>query len=172
MPGRYILTIPLLIIIHALTGISAAGVTVSSGNIGLKLAPRGRGTTFLAMTTLVNSLAAGIAPVLGGRFADFFAERELSWTLRWTSPEGEFTFQTLNLQQWDFFFLLAFLIGLYSVHRLALVNETGSIKERVVVQELIAEVRKGARNLSTVGGLLHLTQFPLSILRMGRREKD
>jgi len=166
MPERYFLTIPLLVTIHILTGISAAGVTISSGNMGLKLAPKGEGTVFLAMLALTNSLAAGVAPVLGGRFADFFAERELSWTLRWTSPGGELTFQTLNLQQWDFFFLLAFLIGLYSIHRLALVNEVGEVKEKVVIRELIAEVRKGARNLSTVGGLLHLTQFPLSIVRM------
>jgi len=78
MPEKYVLTIPLLVAIHIFTGISMAGVTLASGNIGLKLAPKGQATAYLAANSLVNSLAAGSAPVLGGKFADFFAERELS----------------------------------------------------------------------------------------------
>jgi MFS family permease len=165
MPEKYLLTIPLLVAIHIFTGISAAGVSLASGNIGLKLAPKGQATAFLATTNFINSLAAGVAPVLGGRFADFFAERELSWTLRWTSPGKDLAFQTLNLQQWDFFFLLAFLIGLYSIHRLARVKEIGEIKERIVIHELMSEIGRTTRNLSTVGGLRHITQFSFSIVR-------
>lgn len=155
----------LVVAIHIYTGISAAGVSLASGNIGLKLVPKGQATAFLATTNLINSLAAGVAPVLGGRFADFFAERELSWTLRWTSPGKDLAFQTLNLQQWDFFFLLAFLIGLYSIHRLARVKEIGEIKERIVIHELMSEIGRTTRNLSTVGGLRHITQFSFSIVR-------
>lgn len=171
MPGKYFLTIPLLVMIHILTGISAAGVALASGNIGLKLAPRGQATAFLATINLVNSLAAGIGSILGGRFADFFAERELSWTLRWTGPEREIAFQTLNLQQWDFFFLLAFVIGLYSIHRLALVREVGEVKEKVVVHELFSEIGRATRNLSSVSGLRYITQFPVLIVRKTLRRK-
>ncbi len=156
-------------------GISTAGVNLASGNIGLKLAPKGQATAYLATRNFITSVAAGIAPVLGGKLADFFAERELSWTLRWTSPERELAFHTLNLQQWDFFFFFAFLIGIYSIHRLAMVKEIGEVKEKIVLNELIAEVRRGARNLSTVGGLRHLTQFPFSIVRMtgkGKRQRQ
>ena len=78
MPEKHILTIPLLIAIHIFMGISTAGVTLASGNIGLKLAPKGHATAYLAANSLVNSLAAGTAPVLGGKFADFFAGRELA----------------------------------------------------------------------------------------------
>jgi len=31
---------------------------------------------YLATNTIANSIAAGIAPILGGKFADFFAGRE------------------------------------------------------------------------------------------------
>ncbi|MGC9444110.1 MAG: MFS transporter [Candidatus Methanospirareceae archaeon] len=165
LPEKYVLTIPLLVIIHVFMGISTAGVTLSSGNIGLKLAPKGEATAYLATNSFVNSLAAGIAPILGGLFADFFVNRELSWTLRWFSPDGELVLQTLNFRQWDFFFFLAFLIGLYSIHRLALVKEVGEVEEKIVIRELIAEVKRPLRNFSTAGGLRHMLQFPFSLIR-------
>jgi MFS family permease len=165
LPEKYVLTIPLLVTIHVFMGISTAGVTLASGNIGLKLAPKGEATAYLAANSFVNSLAAGIAPILGGLSADFFVNRELSWTLRWFSPGGELVIQTLNFREWDFFFFLAFLLGLYSIHRLALVKEVGEIEERIVIRELIAEVKRPLRNFSTAGGLRHMLQFPFSLIR-------
>lgn len=164
MPEKHVLTIPLLVVIHMFLGISMAGVTLASGNIGLKLAPKGEATAYLAANSLVNSLAAGIAPILGGRFADFFAERQLSLMLKWVSPGRELTFQTFHFQHWDFFFLFAFLIGLYSIHRLTRVKEVGEVEEEIIVRELISQVRRDMRNLSTVGGLRQLVNFPVSVL--------
>ena len=165
LPEKYILTIPLLVAIHIFMGISTAGVTLASGNIGLKLAPKGQATAFLATNSVVNSLAAGIAPILGGKFADFFAGRELSWTLKWSSPGKELLLPTLNLQQWDFFFFFAFLIGLYSIHRLAMVKEVGEVEEKIVVQELISEVRRRMLDVSTVGGLRQMVNFPFLVAK-------
>jgi len=171
MPEKYVLTIPLLVTIHVFMGISTAGVALASGNIGLKLAPKGQATAYLAANNLINSLAAGTAPILGGKFADFFAGRELSWTLKWTSPGRELAIQTLNLQQWDFFFFLAFLIGLYSIHRLAMVKEVGEVEEKIVRHELISEVIHAMRSLSTAAGLRHMTQFPFSFVRTISKRK-
>lgn len=56
MPEKHMFTFPLLIIIHIFMGISMAGVTLASGNIGLKLAPKGGATAYLAANSLVNSL--------------------------------------------------------------------------------------------------------------------
>ncbi|MHC4891222.1 MAG: MFS transporter [Planctomycetota bacterium] len=88
MPEKYFLTIPLLIIIHVVIGLSSAGVSLASGNISMKLAPEGQATSYLAANTIVNSIAAGIAPILGGKFADFFANRQLDWVLNYKSPGG------------------------------------------------------------------------------------
>lgn len=170
LPEKHFLTIPLLILIHIGMGIATAGVTLASGNISLKLAPKGQACAYLATSSFTNSIAAGLAPIFGGLFVDFFAKRELSWTLKWTSPTRELSFQTLNIQQWDFFFFFAFLIGLYSLHRLALVEESGTIKEKISIHELLAEVRKQTiKNLSTIAGLRHTLQFPYAIVRI--REK-
>jgi len=102
---------------------------------------------------------------LGGKFADFFAGRELAWTLNYKSPTGEFILPTLNLQQWDFFFFLAFIIGLYSLHRLSMVKEQGEVEEKVVMNELFVEVRSQVRQLSSVDGLRQTISFPFSVIR-------
>jgi MFS family permease len=165
MPDTYILTMPLLIIIHIFMGISTAGVTLASGNIGLKLAPKGQATAYLAANSLVNSISAGIAPILGGSFVDFFNGRKLAWDITWTSPKGELVIPTLNFQQWDFFFFFAFLVGLYSIHLLALVKEEGEVEEKIVLYELLSEIRRPIRNFSTADGLQQMVQFPFSIVR-------
>lgn len=172
MPEKYVLTIPLLILIHIVMGLSSAGVSLASGNISLKLAPQGQATAYLATNTIVNSVAAGIAPVLGGKFADFFSGRELVWTLKYTSPTGAFSLPTLSLQQWDFFFAFAFIIGLYSLHRLAMVKEIGEVEEKIVVNELVTEVRGQVRILSSVEGLRQMVSFPFSIVKglTGKKE--
>lgn len=167
MPEKHVGTIPLLVAIHIFMGISIAGVTLGSGNIALKLAPREKATSYLAANSIVNSLAAGIGPVLGGKFADFFATRELSLTLNWKSPVRELGFNTLNFQHWDFFFFLAFLIGLYSIHRLAKVREIGEVEEKIVIHELVSEIRRPLRDLSTAGGLHQMVLFPFSIVKKG-----
>jgi len=166
MPTRHLLTIPLLIVLHILMGVSTAGVTLGSANIGLKLAPHGGATAYLATINIINSLAAGIAPIIGGMFVDSFKATELSLTLNWKSAETAFAIQTLDFQYWDFFFVFAFLIGIYSIHRLAFVKEDGEVEDRLVVQELIAQVSREMRNLSTVGGLRHMLRFT-ALMRTG-----
>ncbi|MDT8301667.1 MAG: MFS transporter, partial [Sedimentisphaerales bacterium] len=165
MPEKYFLTIPLLIIIHIVMGLSSAGVSLASGNISMKLAPEGQATSYLAANTIANSIAAGIAPILGGKFADFFANRQLDWVLNYKSPAGEFSLPTLNLQQWDFFFVIAFIIGLYSIHRLSLIKEVGEVERKVVFNELMTEVRSQVRTLSSVEGLRQMVSFPFTVVR-------
>ncbi|MFC1764670.1 MFS transporter [Planctomycetota bacterium] len=165
MPDKYFLTIPLLVVIHIVMGLAGAGVALASGNISLKLAPKGQATAYLATNTITNSLAAGIAPILGGKFADFFSTRQLDWTMKYTGPDGEFLLPTLNLQQWDFFFVIAFLIGLYSLHRLSMIKETGEVEDKVVADALFSEVRTQVRTLSSIEGVKQMVTFPLSTLR-------
>lgn len=165
MPEKYFLTVPLLIGIHAVMGLSSAGVSLASGNISMKLAPKGQATAYLATNTVINSVAAGVAPILGGKFADFFAGRELAWTLEYTAPGAEYSLPTLNLQQWDFFFALAFVIGLYSLHRLAMVKEEGEVEENIVARELYTEIRSQVRILSSIEGLRQMISFPFAAIR-------
>ncbi len=171
LPEKYILTIPLLIIIHIFTGIAMAGITLSINNISYKLAPKGKGTNYLAVVTFISSLTLGIAPILGGLFINYFESRELSWTLAWTDPTGTFSFQTLNLQGFDFYFIFAFIIGLFSLHRLALIKEKGEVDNKTMFHELILELGKSIKNFSIVGGFRNLIINPNIVKPKNFKEK-
>ncbi len=165
MPESYFLTFPLLVIIHILAGISTAGVTLCAGNIALKAAPKGAATAYLATNALVSGIAATVAPILAGISADWFADRELSLTLRWLSPTSDFILPAVSLRGLDFLFILSFILGLYALHRLAMVIEEGEVAEQVVLNEFYGEVRKAVKHVSNVAGMRHLTYFPYSIIR-------
>ena len=171
LPERSAYTTALLVLLHVVMGCAVAGVTLAGGNIGLKLAPRGRGTAYLAASSIVNAVAAGIAPIIGGLFADDFAARELSLILRWTSGPEATEFVTLRLRHWDFFFLLATLLGLYALHRLTLVEEAGHGQERAMMQEIVIETRRAVASLSSVAGLRLMNTFPFGRIIQAARTK-
>jgi MFS family permease len=160
-----------LVGLHALMGLATAGVTLSSGNIALKLSPRGSATAYIAANALISSAAAGLAPLLGGMFADFFAARRLEILLRWTSPGDVLTLMPLRVSNWDFYFLIAAALGLYALHRLAMVKEQGEIDNRLMVGEVLAQARRDVRNVSPIAGLKMLTDVPAALLREGRVRK-
>ena len=157
-----------LFALHALMGAAVAGVTLATTNIALKLSPKGSATAYVATSALASSFAAGIAPILGGLFADFFAAREFEILLRWTSPEGVLLLSPLQLSHWDFYFLIAGAIGVYALHRLSLIQEQGQIERREMIQQVIGETRRVARSLGTVSGLRTITELPGSLLRDAR----
>jgi hypothetical protein len=66
------------------------------------------------------------------------------------------------------FFAFAFILGLYSLRLLAAIEERGEIKERISVQNFLAETRRSMHSLSSAAGLQKLARFPASMLR-GRR---
>ncbi len=166
-PERYFLSIPLLVVIHILAGISTAGVGLCAGNIAMKSAPRGEATAYLATNSLVSGLAATAAPLLGGLAADFFANQRLSMTLTWEriAPSTRWDLPAVSISGLDFLFLAAFVFGLYALHRLLAVREEGEVEEEVVSTEFYAQVRKGVRHVSNVAGLRQLTYFPYYVLK-------
>ncbi|MCA9450170.1 MAG: MFS transporter, partial [Candidatus Omnitrophica bacterium] len=168
LPEKHFLTMPLLIAIHAMAGISTAGVTLCAGNIALKLAPRGQATAFLATNALISGIAATIAPIFAGLVGDWFSRRELkvvfSWTVFQETPV-ESQLPALVLSGLDFLFLFSVLIGIYSLHRLLAVAEEGEVEEKVLIQEFYSEVRKTVKSLSPVAGVRHFFYFPYAVLK-------
>lgn len=165
LPERYFLTIPLLIVLHALAGSAAAGVTLTTGTIGMKLAPEGKATSYLAATSIVASLGAGIGPLIGGHFADYFSVRTLALDFLWTDPDGTTTLPALSLTGFDFLFGITFILGLITLGGLTVLRERGAVSREVVVEALMAPMQRVSRPMSTVPGLSYLTQFPYSYLR-------
>ncbi|UCE08991.1 MAG: MFS transporter [Candidatus Thorarchaeota archaeon] len=166
------LLLPLLIIIHVMTGFASAGVNLAGSNIDLKIAPRGEAHSYLAARGTINAAAGGVASVIGGLLADFFASRELYFSFTWVDPGGVTVIHTYHIQGLDFVFLLSVIIGVFALHRLALVNEIGEVEERVVVEAIIAETRRNVKTLSTVDGLRQTFHLPLSKRRRRTRSTE
>ena len=165
MPERYVLTIPLLVILHILAGIAAAGVTLSTGTIGLKLAPKGQATAYLAAAGLATSLGVGLGPLLGGYLSDFFSVRQLSFIIEWTSPISSIHLPVLSLSGFDFLFCITFVVGLFTLGILVAFREQGEVGREVILETLFAPMRHAVRPMSSVPGLGFLSQFPYSVLR-------
>ena len=85
LSDNHFFMIPLLVIVHVLTGISAAGVNLCTGNIALKAAPRGKATAFLAVNTLVHGVTGAASPIFGGILADRLTGDHLSMITHWLS---------------------------------------------------------------------------------------
>lgn len=168
MPDPYRLTFGLLVAIHGLLGASMAGVTLATGNIGLKLAPRGHATAYLAVNGLVGSLAAAVGPLAGGALAGVVGPYSLALRLDLRGPTDVLSVNTLVVEGLDFVFLAAVVAGLYAMHRLALVVEAGRIERSTVVRSLLVEVTRPLGSFTSVG-VAELFDVPLDALGRTRR---
>ena len=166
-PEKYVLTIPLLILIHIMTGISTAGVILSTGNLAMKNAPKGKATAFLASNALFNGAAATLAPIVGGLMADRLSGSEFAASFSFTKvieAGNPVLFSAINLRGLDFVFILAAIVGFYGLHRLAYVQEPESKIEKISLDTVIAETRKSLTSVSNIAGLRKLAYFPFYIL--------
>jgi MFS family permease len=165
LPHPHALTLPLLYAVHVMMGAAAGGIALATGNLGLKLAPHDRATSYLAAVSLAGATAGGIAALLGGALADWFAARELAVFVHWTSSRAAHEIVVLNLRHWEFLFALAFVCGTYVLHALSRINEGTEHSERAVIQELVSEASRSLAQLSPIDGLKDTLLFPLGRLR-------
>lgn len=165
LPDRYFLTIPLLVVLHIFAGISIAGINVATGVIGMKLAPTGNAAPYLAGASLATNLGSGLAPLVGGRFADFFSVRAFSISVEWIDPTRTVDLPALSLTGYDFLFAIAFILGLAAMNTLTTIREEGETSREAVMEELMAGSADMTRAVSSVPGLRLAAQFPYSYLR-------
>lgn len=150
------LQLSLLVLIHVAMGVASGGIGLAMGNLGLKLAPQGQGTSYLAAIGLVSAVAGGLAPLLAGVLAHTFETSELTAVLRFASPAQTRELTVLQFAHWEFLFALSALAGLYVMHALSRVKEVDKeeISEGIVIQEFALEAIRSLDNLSSVGGAL------------------
>jgi MFS family permease len=155
-----------LVILHVLAGIATAGVTLTIGTIGMKLAPQGQGTSYIAAAGIATSLGAGIGPLLGGLFADYFTVREFAVSVEWIVREvSTADLPVLHLSGFDFLFAVAFLLGILTINSLTALREEGEAGREVVLDALLSPMRNLSRPMSSVPGLNFLSQFPFGFVR-------
>ncbi|WP_332813137.1 MFS transporter [Ramlibacter sp.] len=139
----------LLYAIHFVMGIATGGIVLATGNLGLKLAPHGQGTVYLAAIGLASAVAGGIAPLLAGALAQAFQASELSAVVRWQSPGQWKEVGIFSFAHWEFLFAISAMLGLYVIHALYRIEEGQEVSERQVVQAFVLEARRSLNNLSS-----------------------
>jgi hypothetical protein len=150
---------------------ASGGIGLATGNIGLKLAPQGKGTAYLASVSLAGSVAAGLAALSGGALATWFSVRELAINVHWSSPGRSTGFIVMHFAHWEFLFAISFAVGLYVMHALSRIDEGEEVSERAVIRDFALETgRTFGEVLSTVGGSL-VSLLPLGRI-FDRRKRD
>lgn len=165
LPG---LQLAWLAVLHVMMGVAGGGIGLAIGNLGMKLAPRDRGTAYLAAIGLVSAAAGGVAPLVGGALAQWFSERRLSLLVRWTSPTDVNEVSALSFAHWEFLFTISALLGLYVMHAVSRIREGAEVSERLVIREMGLEALRTVNQLSSVGGVLG-SLFPFGRLSDRRR---
>jgi MFS family permease len=154
--------------VHLVLGVASGGIGLATGNLGLKLAPPGHGTPYLAAIGLVSAFAGGIAPIAAGTLAAVFKASEVSAVLRWVLPGGAGEMAIVTFAHWEFLFVISALAGLYVIHALWRIDEGPEFSERQVVQEFALEAWRSLNSLSSVGGALG-NLFPFERLTERRK---
>jgi len=176
LPEKHLLSLPLLVVIHVLMGLSMAGTNLTIGNIAAKLSNPKNATAYLASISVVNSMLSGIAAILGGQTADFFIKRELAFTLQWKEPSKQLSIPILDFQGFDFHFLLASFIGFISLHLLSRVKEVGEEPTEKVMHEVVNEVKKDLKSLTAIWKpyrrMPQIPQIPAYLMNMGKIKRE
>lgn len=165
IPHPHSFTLPLLYLIHVVMGTAAGGIALATGNLGLKLAPQGRGTAYLAAVGLAGATAGGLASISGGALADWFATRELSVFVHFTSASAAHEVVVMSFRHWEFLFGISFLCGGYVLHALSRIREGEEVSERVVIQEFVSEASRSLAQVSPIDSLKDVLLIPLGRLR-------
>jgi len=174
LPGPHTFTLPLLIVIHIIGGISTAGFNLCAANIALRLAPHHKATAYLGANSFISGLAATIAPILGGLIGAVFVTHEISLKIFYTAnidlPGGGISIPAMSFRGLDFVFIFAAFIGFYAIHRLSLVEEEGTVSESEVRDQVFTSVRQSLVNTSSFSiGIRRMTAFPYDLLRKKTR---
>lgn len=149
----YHLAVPLVVVLQSFGGIATAGIILTVGTLGLKLAPKTQSTTYLTAASLAIYLGAGVGPLAGGLLANVFATHQAALNGAWSDLVGRIGFPAAHLSSFHLVFALAFLLGLPTLKLLAAVREEGEASRKLVLEELLAPVHRMTRTARSVPGL-------------------
>ena len=147
-----------------LQGLAAAGTSIASGILTMKRAGHQRTSAYLSLSSMAGSLGAGLGPLVGGRLIDFLLQRRLTINVEWVGPSASVGFTGLNLGGYEFLFLLAFLLGVFTTSLLARIRERQEYGRSVILDELYKDSAATVRALNSIPGARFL-QVPVSVLR-------
>ncbi len=162
--GAGLLVYLLIAVCMVLQGLATAGTNVASGILTMKRAKHQRTSAYLSLASIAGNLGAGLGPLVGGRLIDFLLQRRLTINVEWIGPSASVGFTGLNLGGYEFLFLLAFLLGVFTSSLLARIHELQDHSRSVVLDELYKDAASTVRALNSIPGARFL-QVPVGVLR-------
>lgn len=166
MPPTWLLSLAMLAGIHIFSGISTAGINLAISNMGIKLADKSESMIYLSAKNMIVAFVSALAPVIGGLMADFFATHQFNWNIEWKSEGGNTILHLINLQGWNFFFIIGGILALLSLRLLNQVKEKGEVNKVRVVNVMQIKIRiKVLANLQEIYNLSHIRFGQLSFLQ-------
>ncbi|WP_207512636.1 MFS transporter [Longitalea luteola] len=153
---REYLNLLLLLVIHAGTGISNAGINLSLTNISLKLSPAEESVVYLSTKNIITAIFSFIAPLFGGYLADYFSTRSLSVDAAWKGPQWQKVIHLLSLHEFTFLFLIAAGLAFVAVELLVNVKETGEVAKNVVRRMIRSNIKSNLREYFLIGQIIDL----------------
>ena len=163
-PETHKYTYVLLALIYILNGISFAGVSVAVANIGMKLSPEGEAYGYLTLASIISAFFGAIAPIIGGIIADLLKNTLLEIPIIVTTGNISKHIDIITLKGLDFLFIISLILGLYAMHRLVIVKESGEKPKKNVIDGLTTSIIVPLRSISSFSGIHRLTIMPLSNL--------
>lgn len=169
MTTNHVISIILLIFIHIVSGISAAGIDLAINNMAIKLAPRNEAISYISARNIVVAVFAAAGPMAGGAMADFFASHHLTWNIQWQGPAGISTFNLLELQNWNFFFVISAILALLSIRLVKRIKEQGEVHKDTVTIVMKKSVSRGIRKNMSGEAIKDRINNPVIIPAIKRR---
>jgi len=139
--GNHLLTVPFLIIIHIVSGISIAGINLAIVNIGFKLASKNEATVYMAARNMVNAFIPALAPILGGLMADLLISNGIIANYSWKLHLGNSVVTIFHISNWTFFFTFSAIMALISLRFLKELREVGEVEKSKVVHLMLTNFR-------------------------------
>ena len=98
--------------------------------------------------------------------ADFFGTHQLSWNLEWKGPGGISMLPVFELQAWDFFFVIAGVLAIFSLKKLNAVHEEGEVEKKVVLNDMLESAKnKVSESLTMTLPVFQLVYRPIFRIR-------
>lgn len=141
MGSSQLISIVLLAIIHIISGMSAAGIDLSINNIAMKLAPHNEAIAYMSARNMIIAIFASLGPVCGGLLADFIANHQLLWSVKWTGSGSSSTFDLLNINNSNFYFVAGAVLAALSLNLLKNIKEEGEVDKKEALTIIKNEFR-------------------------------
>ncbi len=162
LPERHGGTIPILVFMHLLLGVALAGVNIGVTSLRMKMSPGNQATSYMAVASLAQNVGAGVAPLIGGAFADFFDTRSFRIAVQWIDLSDVIELPAFSLTGYDFLFAIAFLLGFLVIPTLSKISEAGETETEIVLDELNRQTRENLRMLGAIPGGGFVSHLPMT----------